>query len=254
MHPTTSHDFHFGIAGSVGLDAQAGMDVNSPVKFKHLVSMGASIGLVCSAALGQRPAVAAPATTPDLSEAVVEAEPIPPEVLASAVEAVNKLGKEVEMGRYRAAVERMNPLWKKRTADRMGGMKALEAQLDGVAAQMVQQGVTILSSKAEGQPVAYEVKPGTKIVKEDGTSIEKIRHTMWLVLVPTITRFRIFPPGAQRAMMIDSRSFQAALTEKNKIDWTFIDGANLNVSDLRGLFSTLPKDMVLPLVKKQESR
>lgn len=230
------------------------MDVNGRVRFKHLVSLGAAFGLVITAARGQQPGAAGPAASPDLNEAVVEAEPVPPAVLASAVDAVNKLGKEIELGRYRAAVDRMNPLWKKRTAERMGGMKALEAQLDGVAAQMVQQGVTILSSKAEGMPIPHEVKPGKRTVMENGAAVEKIRHTMWLVLVPTTTRFRIFPQGAQRAVMIDSHSFQVALTEKDKIDWTFIDGANLNVGDLRGLFPTLPKDMVLPAVKKQEVR
>ena len=58
----------------------------------------------------------------------------PPDVVASAVAAVAKLGDEVVMGRYQVAVERMNPLWKERTAKRMGGMEELEKQLAGVAA------------------------------------------------------------------------------------------------------------------------
>ena len=81
----------------------------------------------------------------------------PPDVVASAVAAVDKLGEEVVLGRYQVAVERMNPMWKERTAKRMGGMEALEKQLDGVATQMVQQGISMISFKPQGQPRSYEV-------------------------------------------------------------------------------------------------
>jgi len=189
-----------------------------------------------------------------LSEAEVATETIPPDVLASAVAAVGKLGDEVVRGRYQVAVQRMNPLWKERTAQRMGGMEVLEKQLAGVAAQMSQQGISMISCKPVGQPISYEVAPGKKLLKENGANVEKLVYTKWLVLVPTMTQFRIFPAGAQRAMVIDSTSFQAAVCEKGKNDWTFIDGANLNAGDLRGLFSTLPRDMELPPVKKHEVR
>lgn len=180
-------------------------------------------------------------------------ETMPPDVLASAVAAVGKLGDEVVRGRYQVAVQRMNPLWKERTAQRMGGMEVLEKQLAGVAAQMSQQGISMISCKPVGQPTSYEVDPG-KRVTENGVEVAKLVYTKWLVLVPTMTRFRIFPAGAQRAMVIDSTSFQVAVSEKGKNDWTFIDGANLNAGDLRGLFSTLPRDMELPPVKKHEVR
>ena len=222
--------------------------------------MSAAAGLLGPVALGQNPsppgtpAPTAPAAPASPNEAIVESEPIPPQVLASAVEAVNKLGKEMELGRYAVAVERMNPQWKKRTADRMGGEKALKAQLDGVAAQMVQQGVNILSSKAEGKPIPYEVKPGGIVMDGNKVVANRVRHTMWLVLVPTTTRVRIFPQGATRAVIYDSYSFQVALADKDKLDWTFIDGASVNVADLRGMFSTLPKDMTLPTVRKQAAR
>jgi hypothetical protein len=148
----------------------------------------------------------------------------------------------------------MNPLWKKRTAQRMGGEEVLEKQLAGVAAQMAQQGISMISCKPVGKPISYEVAPGNKRVKENGTEVDRLVYTKWLVLVPTMTQFRIFPPGAQRAMVIDSTSFQVAVSDKGKNDWTFIDGANLNAGDLRGLFSTLPRDMELPPVKKHEVR
>jgi len=189
-----------------------------------------------------------------ISEAEVASEAIPPDVLASAVAAVGKLGDEVVLGHYQVAVQRMNPLWKKRTAQRMGGEEVLEKQLAGVAAQMAQQGISMISCKPVGKPIAYEVVPGKKRVKENGVEVDKLVYTKWLVLVPTMTQFRIFPAGAKRALVIDSTSFQVAVCEKGKNDWTFIDGANLNAGDLRGLFSTLPRDMELPPVKKHEVR
>ncbi len=193
-------------------------------------------------------------TSAPISEAEVATEQIPPDVLAAAVAAVGKLGDEVVLGHYQVAVDRMNPLWKERTAQRMGGKEVMEKQLAGVAAQMVQQGISMISCKPAGNPIPYEVAPGRKVVKENGADVEKLVYTKWLVLVPTITQFRIFPPGAARAIVINSTSFQAAVCDKGKNDWTFIDGANLNAGDLRGIFSTLPKDMKLPPVKKQEVR
>lgn len=226
-----------------------GISINQPVKLNHLASLGAAVALTCGISPGQQKPQS-PAIDP--SEAVVEAETITPQTVAAAEAAVTRLCKEVELGRYQVAVERMNPQWKQRTAERMGGVAALQNQLDKVAAQMVQQGVSIISSRVSGKATAFEVKPGKKTVRENGATIEKTVHTKWLVLVPTTTRFRVLQPGTQKAVMIDSLSFQAAISDKDKNDWTFIDGASLNVSDLRGLFPTLPKDMTLPPVKKQE--
>jgi hypothetical protein len=220
------------------------------VKLKRLVSLIAASAMACGITTAQQ-AGSAPSS---ISEAEVASEAIPPDVLASAVAAVGKLGDEVVLGHYQVAVQRMNPLWKKRTAQHMGGEEVLEKQLAGVAAQMAQQGISMISCKPVGQPIPYEVAPGKKRVKENGVEVDKLVYTKWLVLVPTMTQFRIFPAGAKRALVIDSTSFQVAVCEKGKNDWTFIDGANLNAGDLRGLFSTLPRDMELPPVKKHEVR
>lgn len=224
----------------------AGRGINLPVKLKRLVSLGALISLLCGSISAQQVKDA----RADVSEAEVIAEPISPDVLASAVAAVAKLGEEVVLGHYQVAVDRMNPRWKERTAQRMGGKEVLEKQLAGVAAQMVQQGISMISCKPVGKPIAYEVIPGAKLVKENGVDTSRLFYTKWLILVPTITQFRIFPPKAERAVVINSTSFQVAISDKGKNDWTFIDGANLNAGDLRGLFSTLPKNMELPPVKK----
>ena len=189
-----------------------------------------------------------------LAEAEVVSEPIPPGAVAAAVAAVAKLGDEVVLGRYQAAVDRMNPMWKERVAKRMGGMAALEKRLEGVAAQMVKQGISMISFKPQGKPIAYEVYPGRKQVRENGKTVEKLVYTKWMVLVPTSTRFRIMREGNPKPLLIESTGYQVAICEKSGRDWTFIDGAGLTVADLRGLFLTLPHDMELPKVGKREVR
>lgn len=202
-------------------------------------------------AVAQQPAPAAP---PALDESEVIAEPVTPEVGASAVAAVAKLGDEVVLGRYQVAVDRMNPLWKERAAARMGGKEALEKQLAAVAAQMVQQGISMISFKPQGQPRVYQVSPGKKTVKEGGVAVDKLVYTKWLVFVPTVTKFRIMREGVPKPLVIESTGYQVAVCDKGTNDWTFIDGAGLKVADLRGLFITLPQDLQLPPVEKREAR
>jgi len=189
------------------------------------------------------------------AQEVVEAsdvlsEPIPEEIVASAVAAVAKLGDEVVLGKYKVAIERMNPLWKERTAKRVGGMQKLEAQLENVAREMVAQGISMISFKPVGKPVAHEIWPGKKMV--GGT--ERLVYTQWMVLVPTATRFRIIREGDPKPIVLESVSYQVAVSDKVKIDWTFIDGSSLNLGDLRSMYLTLPKDMELPPVHKREVR
>jgi hypothetical protein len=178
----------------------------------------------------------------------------PAEVVASAVAAVARLGDEVVLGRYQVAVERMNPQWKERTAKRMGGMKELENQLAAVAQQMVQQGISIISFKPQGQPRSFEVGPGKEVVTVDNAEVENLTFSKWLVLIPTTTKFRVIRPGDPKPMVIESIGFQVAISEKAKLDWTFIDGSGLSLNDLRSLFVTLPRDLKLPPLGKQEIR
>lgn len=204
----------------------------------------------------QKPGPAsAPAQQPKESE--VPADPVTPDVTTSAVAAVGKLGDEVVLGRYQVAIERMYPQWKERAAKRAGGMEILEKQLAGVAAQMVKQGVSMISCKPQGEPIVYQVSPGKRTVTENGAKVEKYGYTKWLVMVPTITRFRILRKvDGQPAVstVIDSTSYQVAVSEKGANNWSFIDGAGLNPADLRALFITLPQDIKLPPVEKKEVR
>jgi len=220
------------------------------VTSKALVPAFAAIAIGCGAILAQQP----PAQATALSEAEVMSDPVPPDVVNSAVAAVSKLGDEVVLGRYQAAIERMNPAWKERTAARMGDMAKLEKQLADVAAQMVRQGISMISFKPQGQPLTYQVSPGKKIIKENGKEVERLVFTKWLVLVPTVTRFRIMREGEPRPLVIECTGYQVAISDKGANDWTFIDGAGLKPADLRGLFITLPQDIDLPPVEKREVR
>jgi hypothetical protein len=181
-----------------------------------------------------------------------EIGPVPPEVTADAVKAVAALGREVVLGRYQVAVERMYPTWKERTAKRMGGMGKLQQQLDGVAKQMLQQGISITDFTPSGQPRAFEVFPGKKVEVIDGQEVETLRYTKWLVLVPTVTKFRAMIKGDPVAVNIESTGFQVAICDKGKDDWTFIDGSAVTVNELRSLFITLPKDLELPPLEKRQ--
>lgn len=187
-------------------------------------------------------------------ETVTKTEPVPAEVTASAVKAVAALGREVVQGRYQIAVERMYPVWKERTAKRMGGMEKLQQELDGVAKQMLQQGISITDFKPSGQPRAFEVYPGKIVEVIDGKKVEKLRYTKWLILVPTVTKFRAMIEGDPVAVNIESTGFQVAICDKGKDEWTFIDGSAVTVNELRSLFITLPQDLELPPLEKKQIR
>jgi hypothetical protein len=223
------------------------------VNTSRFVTLCLTMALSCGGTLAQQE----PSSQFPLTESKVATEAVPPQVVASAVAAVAKLGDDVVLGRYQVAVERMNPIWRERTAKRSGSTETPEQQAAGVAAQMVQQGISMISCKPQGQPRPYEVAPGTVAVKENGATVEKLMFTKWLVLVPTATRFRIMHGEAgqpPKVITIESISYQVAISDKGKNDWTFIDGSQLQPSDLRGLFVTLPKNMELPPVEKHESR
>lgn len=193
----------------------------------------------------------------DTLQAEVLAEEIPAAVVESAKAAVEALGLQVQQGRFHVALERMNPHWKARYAERVGGIEELERQLNGVADAMRQNGITMLSCKPQGEPVAYGVTPAQKQVQLDGKLQNRLVYTQWLVLVPTVSQFRIMytqegePP---RWVRIESKGFQVAIADREKLDWTFIDGAGVKVNDLRSLFATLPQDMKLPEISKKEIR
>jgi hypothetical protein len=180
----------------------------------------------------------------------------PIDVTDSAVAAVKTLGEQVVLGKHEVAIERMYPEWKERAAKQAGGMDKLEAQLAKVSQMMAQQGVQLISFKPQGAPSSYEVQMGKEEVLENGKKVEKAIYKKWLVLIPTVIEFRTTVPaekgGVPKFVVIQSTGFQAAISDKGKNDWTFIDGASLTVTELRRLFITLPENMQLPPIKRKQ--
>ncbi len=178
----------------------------------------------------------------------------PPEVVASAVAAVRQLGEQVVLGRYHYAIERMNPMWKDRAARRAGGMAALEKQLNETTREMVRQGISIISSQPEGPPRVLEVSPSTRINQVGGESIEEVIYSRWMIFVPIVTTYRIIMEGEPRPLLVESTGFQVAISEKDPLDWTFIDGSSVSINELRSLFISIPADFELPPVGNREAR
>lgn len=185
-------------------------------------------------------------------DAIVESAS--PAVISSAVRAVEELGKQVVLGRYDAAIERMYPQWKLREAKRIGGMDRLQERLNEVSRQMLEQGISITDCKPLGQPRAYEVVPGKVTEMVNGQEVERLRYKKWMVLVPTVTTFRAFVGEPVESVTIESTGFQVAISDKAANNWTFIDGTGLTVADLRSIFGNLPLDMGLPPLDKKQVR
>lgn len=180
----------------------------------------------------------------------------PPEVIASAVAAVEKLGRDVVKGDFKVAIERMNPEWRKRLAAQTpGGEEAIRKQIEGASKRMAQEGVSIVSSVQQGTPRSFEVHGDTRIQKlKDGEEVEIATYTKWLVLVPTLTKYRLLLKGDPKPVFVEKVGFQVAVSDKGKNDWTFIDGSNLTVSALRRLYVSLPRDLELPPVFERKAQ
>jgi hypothetical protein len=92
------------------------------------------------------------------------------------------------------------------------------------------------------------------VVEENGKKVEKMIYKQWLLLIPTVTEYRITQPGKggelPKFLVITSSGFQVAISDKDKNDWTFIDGSGVTVPELRRLFITLPDTLVLPEIKR----
>lgn len=184
----------------------------------------------------------------------------PPEVAASAQAAVQELGKQVVLGNHLVAVEKMYPHWKDTLAKQDGGIQKLEAKVAEISKMMREQGIQVISFRPDPavKISAYEVTPGKQVVQENGKPVEKMIFKRWLLIVPTISEYRVTRPAQQgappRIEVITTNGFQVAISDKGQNNWTFIDGAGARVSDLRRLFMTLPENMQLPEIQRQAGK
>jgi hypothetical protein len=221
------------------------------VKAKYLMIALVLAPLLGGVALAQRGS--APPAAPGPRAGVVPLGTAPPEVIAAAVSAVEKLGSEVTRGNYAVAIERMNPLWKERLAKQTkGGMVEVQKQIEGASKRMTQEGVSIISSIPKGTPRSFEVGPGKKVEKVGEEEVEIQIFTKWMVFVPTLTKYRYILPGDPKPLYIEKVGYQVAVSDKGKNDWTFIDGSGLTLNTLRRLYVTLPQDLELPLIEERK--
>ena len=196
----------------------------------------------------------------DLVESEVQPEEVPEAAIASAVEAVAELGKSVVRGNYQMALDRMNPKEKKLLAEKMGGLEALEKKLAEAPAQMERNGVKVVFSKPKGKPQAYAVTPVfVKPSEQGGAGGEEGKgrwfYSQWLVVVPTLTRYEVRLPtegDGEQLVRIENLSFQVAVSDRGKDDWTFINGAGLTLGRLRNHYRTLPADIEFPPVEERQ--
>jgi len=194
-----------------------------------------------------------PAASPPAAASATEGV-VPAAVIASARAAVEKLGNEVARGNHAVAIERMNPQWKERLAKQTpGGMAEVQKQIESASKRMMESGVSIISSVPYGTARAFEVGPGKKVEKVNGEVVETQIFSKWLVLVPTLTKIRWLLEGEPKPVLIEKASYQVAVTEKGKNDWTFIDGSGLSLNTLRRLYVTLPQDLELPVVENRKA-
>lgn len=211
--------------------------------------------LLCCAAVPCASAQAS-AGADGVNEAVVPEDPVTPDIAPSATAAVTRLGEAVVLGKFDLTLERMNPEWKERAAKAVGGIRVLEQRIAQVPQEMVRQGIAIISFRPQGKPIVYQVDQGKRIRNiRGGVKKEAFGFRKWLVLVPTTTRFRIQQKAdglLKRNITIEKVGFQVAISDKDQLDWTFIDGAGLKVGDLRNLFPTLPLDIELPEIRERE--
>jgi len=221
--------------------------------------MAVSLGTcLCGVAVAQKGGAAAPAralpAAPSAAGTAPAAGVAAAAAAAAAVTAVDKLGSEVTRGNYAVAIERMNPLWKLRMANQTpGGMAEVLKQIEVASKRMTQEGVSIISSVPQGAPRAFEVGPSTKIEVVKGEQVELEIFTKWLVLVPTLTKYRLLLQGDPKPVVIEKTGFQVAVSDKGKNDWTFIDGTGLTVNTLRRLYLTLPRDLELPPIEEHKA-
>ena len=177
---------------------------------------------------------------------------VPRGVVRSAEEATKALGAQVLKGNFAFSIQKMYPRWKERAAKRKGGMEKLVAELLRAPAEMQAKGITMLEFQTGVAKGRHEVH-AVLVPDSEGREVRVFKE--WLVIVPTTTRFRVIDPESRVVKRIETYGFQVAIADKDQKEWTFIDGSNLGVSDLRRFFPSLPADrdgIGMPLVGGKE--
>lgn len=167
---------------------------------------------------------------------VMERKAVPISVMGDAKEAVKKLATEVRKGNFLYSLDNMYPRWKESMAKRIGGEEVLRKRLESVPKDMLDKGISITDFKVGEPEAAFEVNGDLlRDSKKSPTFSE------YLVFVPTTSLYRVIDPQGGVVKYLEAQGFQIAVaSKKTPTQWTFIDGSNIKMSDLRGLFPHLP--------------
>jgi len=182
-----------------------------------------------------------------LSAQVIVRKPVPYDIKEDAVAAVKVLAREVMKENYLYSFEKMYPRLKEDSAKKLGGEDKLKKRLADIPRQIQAKGISIIDLQTGKVGKSFEVN-----ALHFNDSTKKPAFSEYLVFVPTTTLYRAVDPrsGAIKKIQIDS--FQVAIRKINGGEWTFIDGSELSISQLRSLFPNLPseaKELAIPQKK-----
>ena len=181
-----------------------------------------SLGLFLSSANGQN--ANKPVSGVDILEKVIERRPVPADVLADAVVAVQNVGDQTLKGEYAEVVEKMYPRFQQRSAKKLGGKAKMALEMKAAVDKFAASGMKITNLTAE--PALH------------GFEIPEFRE--WLVFVPTTRTVRRIDPETGLAQRLEITDYQAAIRKHDGKDWTFLNGSTLSLLELRSLFPSLP--------------
>ena len=183
-------------------------------------------------------------------------QPVPEAVKIEAQKATQALVNQVVRGNQDAAFLHMNPEWRKKLARKNGGEKKLMKEMRAQFAALQAQGISIRAMETKEPDVAYEVDFGLQDQLINGKAQKVGIYKKYLVFVPNVSLVTATNRNVQPPEIYDIRvdGFTVAISDKEKNNWTFIDGADLKAANLRELFPFLPRNEKLLGFPKREKK
>ncbi|MBK1834224.1 hypothetical protein [Roseibacillus ishigakijimensis] len=164
----------------------------------------------------------------DILEKRIERQPVPADILAAAVQAVQELGDLTLRGEYAEVVNKTYPRYLKRAAKKAGGNDRIAAEMERAVDEFAASGLTITKFTAEPAVSGFDIP----------------EFNEWLVFVPTKRQVRRIDPATGVKEFIELTDYQVAIRGKEEgASWGFINGSTLEVQELRGFFPSLPSDI-----------
>ena len=181
----------------------------------------------------------APVAEAEVLERPIERAAVPAEVLASAVDAVQKVGDQTLRGEFDEVVEQLYPRFRQRAAKKLGSNEELVNQMRKLVNEYAASGITITKFSAE--PALH------------GFSIPEFNE--WLVFVPTTRTVRFIDPQTGLKEVKEVSDYEVAVrSQKDGGTWSFLNGSTMKIQELRSLFPSLPADIEEWAVPQKRAR